>query len=74
MPRKTKYTSLVGVKWTQESLEKCLLGMYTRYYKKVHNSKLLTEEEKVKKICLMSVRFRSIYNPIRDYGVTVKKA
>lgn len=68
-----KFTSLVGVKWTQESLLLCLHDMYVRYYSKLINNKKLSKEEKIARACKMAIQFRSIYNPIFNYGVTVKK-
>lgn len=71
--KKQKYTSLVGVKWTQESLENCLMDLYWRYYHKLDNNKRISETKRITRLSIMTIRFLSIYTPVKRYGVTVKK-
>jgi hypothetical protein len=71
--RKKAYTSLVGVKWTQESLEKCLTDTFAHFQMKVIQNKKIRTETKYIKLANMIYDFISIYDPVRRYGVTVKK-
>lgn len=71
--KKENYTSLVGVKWTQSSLEMCLVAMYKRYQNKLMKNTKMSDDEKMKRLCNLSVIFSSIYCPVKKYGVTVKK-
>lgn len=67
------YTSLAGVKWSKSSLIKCLEQNYNDSLKALLDDDDMTPEEMIKRSKQMLEMFRSIYDPIMDHGVTVKK-
>lgn len=67
------YTSLVGVKWTQETLEECLIDMWFKYHTELIFNKKISNREKLIRLMWLSSNFLSIYYPVVRYGVTVKK-
>lgn len=66
------HTPLPVAKWTKSSLIKCLEGYYTDSFQKLINSNKPVYEKKWR-ANLMLQTFLSIYEPIMEYGVTVKK-
>lgn len=67
------YTSLVGVKWTKRSLLKCLREMYQKTIEEIQTNTKMSDKEKHKRTQDSLIMFHSIYDPIKKYGVTVKK-
>ena len=66
------YTPIPVAKWTKSSLIKCLERYYAISLDRLLNSDL-PRNEMIKRSDSLLKNFLSIYNPIMEYGVTVKK-
>lgn len=72
MTEQPQFTSLVGVKWSKSSLIKCLDRNYVIALNRLLNSDL-PRTEMISRSKQMFEMFKSIYDPIWEYGVTTKK-
>jgi hypothetical protein len=66
-------TNLVGVKWSKSSLIKCLERNYVISLDRLLSDPNMSREEIMIRSKQMFDMFISIYDPIWNYGVIVKK-
>lgn len=67
------FTSLVGVKWSHESISKIHFKMFYKFLKQIQQTKKFTEEEKEKRIRDMLEWFTLIENLCINKELTIKK-
>jgi len=71
--KEDNFTTLVGVKWTHESMLQVHQTMWETYVSKLLNSKRISKKEKNKKIDLIYEWFNLIHNLCINKELAIKK-
>lgn len=69
-----EFTTLVGVKWTFESIQNIHKKMFAKFLKQIQQQNKFTEQEKVKRIKQQLVWFTHIEQLCLSKQLAIKKA